>query len=64
MFKKKFRMICKRALEQAGYEHPVLMMDRMGKVYNSYWGSGMRRAEVVCEKGSGTVYIFEARLVP
>lgn len=62
MSKRKCRRLCKLALEQAGFKNPMIIMERMGKIYNSYWCSDWRRAEVACEKETGTVYVMEVSL--
>lgn len=59
MFKHKYRVLCKQALEQAGWKNAALVMDRVGEEYNSYWVCGDRHAIALCDRKTLTVYAFE-----
>lgn len=63
MCKQKWRRICNAALLQAGYGEFQLFFERNGRAYTSYWGHGNQRAEVIVDKRTGTVSIFELAFV-
>lgn len=63
MGKQKWRRMCKGALTEAGYTDLNLFFERNGRQYTSYWGCGVGRAEVILDKKTGMVCIYELNFV-
>ena len=64
MFNKKERLLCYHTLVTYGYTEPKLFFEKKSKkLYQSYWGDGDRRMEVLYGGHENKVIITELKYI-